>query len=164
MKTCFFLPSSQSHLAGCWSSAVSRLPQTEQSSAGPSHASQNELTADRFSKNTNSNTRQSSVSLLLSLVYQSWAMTNRGLHPAQRKRHFGFRTQVFCQLRSKQQRRGAMAKLVATNKVSLSKNTDVVTEGLVTVSQLFKHVPKHPSRSAKTHSCPCKYIDYKIKR
>lgn len=81
MKTCFFLPSLRNHLAGCWSSAASRLPQTEQSSAGPSHVSQNELSADRFSKNTNSNTRQSSVSLLLSLVYQGWETANQGHIP-----------------------------------------------------------------------------------
>lgn len=83
MKTCFFLPLSRRHLAGCCSSAASRLPQTEQNSAGPpsSLAIQNELTADRFSKNTNSYTRQSSVSLLLSLAYQSRATANRGHIP-----------------------------------------------------------------------------------
>lgn len=81
MKTCFFLPLSRRHLAGCCSSAASRLPQTEQNSAPPLLANQNELTADRFSKNTNSNTRQSSISLLLSLAYQSGATANRGHIP-----------------------------------------------------------------------------------
>lgn len=96
MKTCLFLPSSQSHLAGCWSS--SRLPQTEQSSEGASHASQNELTADRFSKNTNSDARQSSVSLLLSLVYQSWATAS----PGHKEPDILVLEHGFCQLRSEQ--------------------------------------------------------------